>query len=289
MARRLITAVAALALTVPLAGLPAGAAPPDGKGPGERPDTSSRSVQWYLALGDSLAAGYQPDRGDDLDGGYAGVVLDGLQEDYAKTKLVNLACSGETSDSMIDGGLCTYDQGSQLAAAEQFLRAHKGKVSTVTIDIGGNDVQRCVSGAGIDMGCIDAGMVAAAENLSMILTALDRAAHPDTEIVVSTYYNPFLAAWSLGPQGEALAARSAELQQMLNGIIVGAASTADANVADVSGAFRSHDWSIDPTTGLPTNVSLICAWTWACELGDIHANDLGYAVMGQTFLTALAE
>jgi hypothetical protein len=30
---------------------------------------------------------------------------------------------------------------------------------------------------------------------------------------------------------------------------------------------------------VPTNVATICAWTWMCQLGDIHANDTGYAVM----------
>jgi hypothetical protein len=30
---------------------------------------------------------------------------------------------------------------------------------------------------------------------------------------------------------------------------------------------------------VPTNVDRICGWTWRCRLGDIHANDAGYAVM----------
>ncbi|MFB9730836.1 SGNH/GDSL hydrolase family protein [Ornithinimicrobium kibberense] len=293
MFRRIATAAAALTLTVPLAALPAAAGPPDGKGPGERPDTSSRSVEWYLALGDSLAAGFQPGVGDDLDGGYVGHVLDGLQEDYAKTKLVNLACSGETSATMIDGGRCSYDQGNQLDAAEQFLRAHKDKVSTVTIDIGANDVQQCVRGGTIDTACIAAGMQATMTNLPLILTTLDKAAHPDTEIVVGNYYNPFLAASLLGPEGRQLAQTSAVLQDQLNGIIAGAAWSVDAEVADVAYAFDSDVQTLVPFMGTtaPLNVVRICSWTWMCSWNppDIHANDTGYAVMGQTFLAALAE
>ena len=34
---------------------------------------------WYLALGDSLAAGYQPGQGDDPTGGYVGGVLDAVR------------------------------------------------------------------------------------------------------------------------------------------------------------------------------------------------------------------
>lgn len=274
MTRRLVTAVAALALTVPLAALPAGAAPPDGKGPGDRPDTSSRGVEWYLALGDSLAAGYQPTTGDDLDGGYAGVVLDGLQEDYARTKLVNLACSGETSTTMLDGGRCTYGQGSQLDAAEQFLRAHKDKVSTVTITIGANDVAGCVSEYLVDpsldlRACISAGLLDVQTNLPEILERL-RAASPESDIVISSYYNPFVVI-------DGLAGLTTGPAAVLNQTITFAAAAGDAAVADVATAFGP-----DPL--------LICALTWMCSSNppDFHANDDGYTVMGNAFLAALA-
>ena len=56
-----------------------------------------------------------------------------------------------------------------------------------------------------------------------------------------------------------------------------------AQVADVATAFRSTDTTpvTVPALGgsVPTNVATICAWTWMCQLGDIHANDTGYAVM----------
>ena len=35
---------------------------------------SSNATGWYLAMGDSLAAGYQPGQGDDRTGGYVGGV-----------------------------------------------------------------------------------------------------------------------------------------------------------------------------------------------------------------------
>jgi hypothetical protein len=47
---------------------------------------------WYLALGDSLATGYQPGRGEDRADGYVGTVLEQIQTEQPKTKLVNLAC-----------------------------------------------------------------------------------------------------------------------------------------------------------------------------------------------------
>ncbi|OLT22209.1 hypothetical protein BJF81_13240 [Ornithinimicrobium sp. CNJ-824] len=272
MFRRMATAAAALTLAVPLAALPAVAGPPDGKGPPqERPDTSSRSVQWYLALGDSLAAGYQPGMGDDLDGGYVGHVLDGLRDNYAKTKLVNLACSGETSDTMIDGGRCSYPHGSQLDAAEQFLRAHKDKVSTVTIDIGANDVAGCVSAylgdPTIDLQqCIDDGLGSVGTNLPLILDRL-RAASPEADIAINTYYNPFVI-------DEALAAMTALPAASLNQHIETAALMWNVDVAEVAAAFGSDDQAI-------------CLLTWMCAARDIHPKDAGYEVMGDAFLEAL--
>ena len=65
----------------------------------------------------------------------------------------------------------------------------------------------------------------------------------------------------------------------------------EADVADVSTAFRSTVTTpvTVPALGgaVPTNVATICAWTWMCQLGDIHANDAGYAVMADTVAARL--
>ena len=53
--------------------------------------------------------------------------------------LVKLGCPGETTVTMIAGGICSYDHGSQLDEAVAFLRAHRSFVAFVTIDIGAND------------------------------------------------------------------------------------------------------------------------------------------------------
>ena len=47
---------------------------------------------------------------------------------------------------MINGGVCRYRDGSQLAAAVAFLQAHRGRVLLVTLDIGANDPEHCGGG-----------------------------------------------------------------------------------------------------------------------------------------------
>ena len=90
---------------------------------------------YYLALGDSLAQGVQPNAagvsvmtGD----GYPDLVYTALHPSRPGLKLVKLGCPGETTASMINGGICRYRDGSQLAAAVAFLQAHRGRVPLVT-------------------------------------------------------------------------------------------------------------------------------------------------------------
>ena len=242
---------------------------------------------YYLALGDSLAAGYQPDRGPEPTGGYADDVLAGIRAAEPKTTLVNLACPGERSTTMVLGGTCPYDEGSQLDQALGFLHAHGRYTRVVTVQIGANDVQRCVDRAkqAIDLACIQAGMADVATYLPMILGKL-RAEAPGAQVIVLNYYNPFLAAYLAG--NVALAQQSASLQAMLNGIIGSSAGASGATVADVATAFRSTDFTIPAGSTLPTNVAFICVYTWMCIRGDIHANDAGYALIGQTVVARLS-
>lgn len=254
------------------------------------PEGSANAMGYYLALGDSLAAGYQPVRGVDFTGGYTDDVLAGLKATDPKTQLVNLACPGERSTTMVLGGVCAYDEGSQLDQALEFLHAHGRYTRAITVQIGANDVQRCVDRATlvIDLVCIQAGMADVATYLPMILGKL-RAEAPDAQVIVLNYYNPFLAAWLTG--NTALAQQSAQLQATLNAIIGQAAAASGATLADVAKAFHSTDtapYPLPPPVGVvPTNVAFICIYTWMCERNDIHANDAGYTLIGQTVVARL--
>ena len=89
--------------------------------------------QYYIALGDSLAAGFQP--GGDTNQGYAYDIYNTLHVTHPSLQLINLGCDGETTTSMIMGGcpgcrVTAYTTGSQLGDAEMYLRNTARRSST---------------------------------------------------------------------------------------------------------------------------------------------------------------
>jgi lysophospholipase L1-like esterase len=262
------------------------------------PDPGAAPV--YLALGDSLSLGVQPDGGGrsrPTDEGYAdalaaagGVLLPGLE-------LVKLGCPGETTGSMLAGGRCPYRSGSQLGEATAFLAAHRASTVLVTLDIGANDLLGCADrGTGaIDMACVTAAFQATAANLPRILADLRAAAGPGVPIVGMNYYDPFLAAWRQGPDGQALARASVEILVRYNQALGAAYQAAGVPVADVQAAFATTDFATTvapPDLGpVPLNVALVCRWTWMCAAPpvgpNIHPRPAGYRVMAAAFVVAL--
>jgi lysophospholipase L1-like esterase len=187
---------------------------------------------------------------------------------------------------MIHGGVCTYTQGSQLAAAVNFLRTHR--VAFVSLDIGANDIDQCISLTGIDETCVTNGLTAVTSNLPQILAELRQAAGPATLIVGMNYYDPFLAAWTSGTSGQQLAIASLQVTTYFNSILESAYQAFAVPVADVAKAYRIDDFTIVPVANLPLNVLLELTWTWIgapAPLGpDIHPNNVGYAVIAGAFV-----
>ena len=256
-------------------------------------------VRHYLSLGTSLSVGIQPDASGVnqlTDEGYADQLHDIVAPGFRKLKLTKLGCPGETTVTMISGGKCEYEEGSQLAQAVEFLHAHKNKVAIVTIDMGVNDVlaANCidVATANVDEVCLINAFSTLSNNLAYVLSALRQSAHPDTKFVAMNYYNTFLAFWLTGPAGEALAYDSAALAYILNYDVLGSVYGAfGIPVADVAAAFDSGNVGINAATGLPQNVLNICVYTWMCASApvgpNIHANRIGYGVIAATMAATL--
>ncbi|MDA8341260.1 MAG: hypothetical protein M0007_03415, partial [Actinomycetota bacterium] len=95
--------------------------------PPSRP-SSPPGPPYYLSLGDSLAQGVQPTatgQSVETDQGYANDLYDLYRFAYPGLHLEKLGCPGETTETMVHGGICSYPEGSQLAAAVAFLRTHR--------------------------------------------------------------------------------------------------------------------------------------------------------------------
>jgi lysophospholipase L1-like esterase len=272
-------------------------------GPGPATPTRSHAepvpATYYLALGDSLSQGVQPDAAGasvPTEQGYANQLYAMLHRSQPALQLVKLGCTGETTATMIHGGICRYRGGSQLAAAIAFLSAHRGHVVLVTIDIGANDPEDCGSQLSLRAvtACVGTDLPDVASNLGTILARLRAATGPGVEIIGMSYYLPALAEWLNGSLGRLVARVSERLAAEYNDLLGSAYASSGVRVANVFGAFETSDFGNRATVPgigtVPRNVARICQWTWACASPprgpNQHANRVGYGVIAQAFLSA---
>src|SRR3989442_5552748 len=144
---------------------------------------ASNRPQAYLALGNSVAFGFNPllDRSNaDNFIGYPTPVAAALKEN-----LTNASCPGETSSHFIslsgtDNGCGDYRlnfplhvaySSTQLAFADEFLKSHP-QTLVVSIDIGANDLFVLVNGCGRQVNCILAGLPGMLATLSANLDTI---------------------------------------------------------------------------------------------------------------------
>jgi lysophospholipase L1-like esterase len=256
-------------------------------------------ASYYLALGDSLSQGVQPDRAGTsvrTRQGYPDQLYPMLRARQPGLRLVKLGCPGETTGTMLAGGICHYRAGSQLAAAVSFLRAHPRRVSLVTIDIGANDPDSCFTLPSVSKltACVGRSLPRASDNLARILSRLRAVGH-GTRIVAMTYYLPSLAEWRKGLAGQAVARLTELAASGYASLLTRVYQGFEVRVADVFGEFRTPDFSGQVTLPgygrLPRNVAAICQWTWVCAAPprgpNQHANRAGYAVIARAFLRVI--
>ena len=256
------------------------------------PGTDGPAV-YYLSLGDSLAASWQPD--GDLAHGYAERLYASLARAKPRLRLVKLGCPGESTASMRYGTQdatnvlsCAtprgykrlYPRGTQLAQAISFLEAHKGKVALVTIDVGGDDLLHFDAHGKIvycpldPAGC-GARTTAMARNLAAILSELEAAAGPGVPIVGMTY-DDVVAPRCMSNARLRFACRRFDA---FNRLLANTYAAAGVPAADVGAAFENDN--------LARAAEHVCAWTWFCARGDFHPNRAGYRVIAKAFERAL--
>lgn len=260
---------------------------------------ASTTSTYYLSLGDSLAQGVQPNSSGvsvETNQGYPNQLFAALRTANPSLKLVKLGCPGETTGTMINGGICTYPTGSQLSQAAAFLAGHKGKVQLVTIDIGANDLNPCLSLPTLNqiVVCLEGVFPQIQANLTSIMNTLTTASGSGPPPMIGmNYYDPELANWLKGDAAsKALAKASIALAQAFGSLLGGVYTSFGAKVADVFTAFHTSAFGARVTLPefgkVPKDVAYICTYTWECAAPpvgpNIHANVLGYGVIANTFL-----
>jgi lysophospholipase L1-like esterase len=246
----------------------------------------------YVSIGDSYAAGYQPDAGTTRNG-FAYQVAD-----QAGLRLVNYGCSGITSTALLRDRGCAagalapggpeYAGTTQAGAALAFLRRYQAQVALVTVVIGGNDLQPCLftadGGKRPDaIACVTAAVATLRTNLATFLTDVRAAVGPGVRVVGLTYPDVYLGAWVRGDHTEAT--DSVRLfRDVLNPALRDRYVAAAATFVDVTAAAGGYDpltdTVADPTYGtVPRPVASVCALTFSCSRGDPHPTTEGHAAI----------
>ena len=299
LALALILAVSAVFVAVGIAGRSSSdevAAPP--------PASSTTPVQpkapVYLALGDSLSRGVQPDEKLTLKRGYPRILRDDLLESVgAKPVLIEAGCGGATSTSFITGGrACAPDapvpyenqnrSSSQLIWAVRELEARKDLPTLVTLTVGGNDLTPCAQTTAREVKACLAEVVPPLErNWKTIARRLKAAAGPRTVLAVATTYDPILGFIAIGGENAAGARVFHEaVVDDVNPAMRTIFRKAGFEVADL--AYAMHENGSIKDRGSRA-VAAVCTLTWACNRADVHLNDQGYAVAADVFQAAVLE
>jgi len=227
---------------------------------------------FYLALGDSLAYGYQPDL--NYNQGYADDFFSNLKSHGVKN-YVNMSCPGESSSTFMNG-VCPYAfmhkyfyLGAQLSAAVSFLHNHAGQVSPVTLDIGANDVMGDVSTSkctlnsnfASDLAHLDSNLTGTI--LPQLKAALTVKGKVTGDLLLMNYYDPYQ---NICPNSNSIIETfNQHLASDINGF---------GTIINVFKAFG----------GASTPNPNVCNYTWMCSVfTNIHATNKGYSVMATAF------
>ena len=250
---------------------------------------------YYVSLGDSYSVGYQPGLGSTP--GYTVYVAE-----KTNLKLVNFGCGGATTASILDDVGCpdvlphtaggvTYPTTTQIAAAEAFLRAHRGHIGLITVSIGGNDVTSCALKPN-PISCVGAAVSAINTNVTALASDLRSAAGSTVPIIGLTYPDVVLGGyvWPTRPPAASTVSLAklsvTAFRSLINPTLAKAyakSSGAFVDVTAATGAYTSLDRTVNTKAygPIPVPVASVCALTWFCAQGNIHAKTPGYTLIGK--------
>ena len=268
--------------------------------------TTSAPTKYYVSLGDSYSVGYQPNVSNPVTGhasaGYTGYVAKALN-----LKLANFGCAGATTQSLLTtigcpdvlphtAGVQAYPTTTQIAAATAFIKAHKGQIGLITVSISGNDVTACAKAAS-PVSCVAAATDSIKTNVASVASQLRAAAGPGVQIIGTTYPDVLLGSYvypTHPPSASQLSLAQLSVtafQTLINPALQAAYASAQGGFVDVTaktGAYIPLTTTVkNPTYGtIPLAVNNVCALTWFCQLGNIHARTPGYVAIGKMIVAS---
>jgi hypothetical protein len=262
--------------------------------PNEPTPTSSTTIptgpgiSYYLSLGDSVGM---------WDGTRSFPYLLANQYSHSSVlglRLIDMSCSGETTESMVMGSTCAPGR-SQYDNAISFLNAHRSHIALITISIGGNDVVPCISRPDAAT-CFVNGLSKMKANISTIVAGLRSATGPHVPIVGMNVYDPMLGDWLANGSGRSLAVAAVAGVGLLDKTMSQAYRAEDSPIADVQEAYHSTDlrhfvssrWGRVPVAvaNACTLLDIVCHQGSFIEYGD-DPNDAGAVVIAHAFGKAI--
>jgi lysophospholipase L1-like esterase len=250
-------------------------------------DDVSRNTR-YLALGDSIAFGFNPlviPVNLDKYVGYPEIVSDALHR-----KVANASCFGESSGSFLvlgapDTGCAQWRailplkvsySGTQMQYTLDYLRANVKKTDLITIDIGVNDLGVLLAFCKFDLTCASNGLpgtlAAYAQHLTTIFGGIRAAGYTGPIVAVT----PYAVNYNDPVEVSGLIA--------LDGVLAQVASAFDVQVADAFAAFLVADVPFGNDS---------CAAGLLIKLPggtcDIHPSLAGQTLIAQTVVSLLGK
>ncbi len=309
-ARTLLASLALLALTLATAcgsSSSGGSSPTPAVSATPLPSSPGAGKAFYVSIGDSYAAGYQPTTsrkvGHTTTNGFAYKVADEATVGGKKLTLVNFGCAGATTKSLLNTpgckptalgpGAAGYPGKTQAQAALDFISAHRAEIGLVTVSIGGNDITSCAKAKDV-AGCLTTNLKTVKANLATFLTKLHAAAGQDVVVVGITYPDVILGL-DVQPAASAksLAALSVTaFKSLVNPALKSTYEAAGAIFVDVTAAADAYvpftqTTTLAPYGTIPVAVAKTCELTFYCQFQDIHPRNSGYQLIADLITKAI--
>jgi lysophospholipase L1-like esterase len=272
------------------------------------PSSPGAGKAFYVSIGDSYAAGYEPTglhTGHTTRNGFAYLVADQARIGGKGLTLVNFACAGATTMSVLHQlgcgsgrlgpGAVNYPKQTQAQAAVEFVKKHRAEIGLITVIISGNDVTKCAKVKAAEVApCISKALVGVKTNVASLLREIRAAAGDHTPIIGLTYPDVILGAY-VSPKIslKALAPLSvAAFRGLLNPALKAQYDAINAKFIDVTAATGAYipftqTTTLAPYGTIPVSVAKVCQLTYYCQYQNIHPKDSGYAAIAKLIEQAL--